>query len=100
MGIMAEQREGRRTSSLREQEADQIQNRATYRQSFLALLNGKPVRVIATGDLPGHSPVCQYVDEQGRIDWDEEVKFSVIDPNLVPPNSETLQRITRQFTDR
>ncbi len=47
-----------------------IQNIATYRVPMTAVLNSRPVRIIATGDQPGHSPVCQYVSDNGRIDWD------------------------------
>ena len=65
---------------------------------ILATLKGRPVRIIATGDMPGHSPVCQYVDEDGRMNWNELEQFTVIDSQYLPPSAETLREVVRSFT--
>lgn len=77
------------------QTQEPVRNVATYRVPISALLEGKPVRIVATGDMPGHSPVCQFVDEQGKIDWEEEGKFIVIDPQFLPASQQSLIEIGR-----
>jgi hypothetical protein len=61
-------------------------------------LKGRPVRIVATGDMPGHSPVCQYVDEDGRLNWNDQEQFTVIDSQYLPPSQDTLREVLRSFT--
>jgi hypothetical protein len=75
-----------------------VTNVASYKSPMLAVLNGRPVRLIATGDAPGHSPVFQYVNEQGKVAWDESESFTVIDPQFLPPSQETLREVGRVMT--
>ena len=76
-----------------------IRNVATYQTpGILATLKGRPVRLVATGDAPGHSPVCQYVDEDGRMNWEEQERFVVIDSQFLPPSRETLSEVLRSFS--
>ena len=73
------EREREREQRSRENFGD-VRNVASYQPpGILATLKGRPVRIIATGDMPGHSPVCQYVDEDGRMNWNELEQFTVID---------------------
>ena len=78
----------------------EVQNIATYQApGILATLNGQPVRLIATGDAPGHSPVCQYVNAAGNLTWAEQAQFTVIDSQFLPPNREALTDVLRSLTN-
>lgn len=46
-----------------------IRSQAAYPQPFDGLYNGRPVRIVATGDIVGMSPALQIVDENRQIDW-------------------------------
>jgi hypothetical protein len=92
------EREREREQRSRENFGD-VRNVASYQPpGILATLKGRPVRIIATGDMPGHSPVCQYVDEDGRMNWNELEQFTVIDSQYLPPSAETLREVVRSFT--
>jgi hypothetical protein len=80
-----------------QQQTEGINNVAAYRVPITAMLQGRPVRIVATGDWPGHSPVCQFVDEQGRLDWAVAEQFTVIDPQFLPPSQESLREISRSI---
>ena len=55
MSVAEREREQQRS---RESFGD-VRNVASYQPpGILATLKGRPVRIIATGDMPGHSPVC------------------------------------------
>src|SRR5579862_7831392 len=89
------ERERERTRE-RQGTMNDIRNVATYQSpGILASMKGRPVRLIATGDAPGHSPVCQYVDEDGRMDWEEQGQFTVIDSQFLPPSRDTLNEVLR-----
>lgn len=74
------------------QQSDQsIRNIATYQGTgILAMLRGRSANIIATGDLPGHSQVCQYVNENGKLNWANEEDFIVVDPRFRPPATDVL----------
>jgi len=74
-----------------------VSNIATYRTPMTASLNGRPVRIIATGDHPGSSPVCQYIDEDGKLNWERASKFTVVDTQFLPPSAETLEQVLNTF---
>jgi hypothetical protein len=67
-----------------------VTNIASYQTPFVALLNNEPVRLIATGDMEGHSPVCQYIDSQGKLGWASQDQFQIFDTNLLPPSREAI----------
>jgi hypothetical protein len=49
-----------------------------------ALYNGKPVTILATGDVSGMSPACQFVDnETGKLDWASADEFTIVSINGV-----------------
>lgn len=75
-----------------------ITNVATYQHPMVASLNGRPVRIVATGDHAGSSPVCQYVDEDGRLNWEKASRFTIIDTQFLPPSAETLEHVFRGLT--
>jgi hypothetical protein len=92
------EREREREQRSRESFVD-VRNVASYQPpGILATLKGRPVRIVATGDMPGHSPVCQYVDEDGRLNWNEQEQFTVIDSQYLPPSADTLREVVRSFT--
>lgn len=73
-----------------------IRNVATYQQPLRALYLGAPCTIIATGDLPGHSQVNQFVDEDLKLNWASEADFVVIDPTVMPFSPATLRAILQQ----
>jgi len=78
---------------------EQITDRATYRVPMLAILDGTQlVRVIATGDAPGHSPVLQYATQDGGFEWAEEDRFRNVDPNFLPPSVEAIGETLRALS--
>ena len=64
---------------------------------MLAVLDGRPVTIVTSGDLPGHSEVCQYVDGQGRLNWEKQELFTIIDPRFLPPSQDTLREISQSL---
>jgi len=95
MSVVDRERDHQRS---RESTSD-VRNVASYQPpGILATLKGRPVRIIATGDMPGHSPVCQYVDENGRLNWNEQEHFTVIDSQYLPPSQDTLREVLKSFT--
>lgn len=75
-----------------------VRNVATYPTPILAQYRGRVVRLIATGDAEGHSPVVQAVDDQGELQWLEQADVRVVDMNFLPPSQETLRTINSTFT--
>jgi len=49
-----------------------------------ALFKGRAVRLLAVANAKGHSPVIQYVDQDGSISWAEESDFTIFDTNYLP----------------
>lgn len=74
-----------------------IRNIATYQApGILAMLRGRSANIIATGDLPGHSQVCQYINERGQLAWAEEEDFVVVDPRFRPPSTDAVLDTARE----
>ena len=90
--------EERAETRSRESSKAVITNVATYQHPMVASLNGRPVRIIATGDHAGSSPVCQYVDEDGRLNWEKASRFTIVDTQFLPPSAETLEHVFRDLT--
>lgn len=93
------------TSSTQERERDirregstETRNLATYQNPILAELRGRVVRILASADMPGHSPVCQYVDSQGRLSWEEQDQFTIIDLKFLPPSQDQLRDVLKQVS--
>lgn len=74
-----------------------VQNIATYNHPITARLGERHVNIIATGDSPGNSPVCQVVDETGSISWVRLEDLRVTNPSFLPPSSETMRNIAANF---
>ena len=49
-----------------------------------------PSGLVATGDAPGHSQVLQFINEDGKLNWDSEDQFTVIDSSVMPLSQSTL----------
>lgn len=71
---------------------NEVTNTTTYGRPIVAIHREQPVRIIATGDRKGSSPVCQYIDENGKLDWAPQSEFEVIDPNFLPPSKNMMSR--------
>jgi hypothetical protein len=65
----------------------------TYQRPIAALLNGRPVRLLAAGDVVGLSPSQMFVDEQGQIDWASNSDFVVTDDNVVPQSQQQRSQL-------
>ena len=74
-----------------------VTNRVAYHKPLTAILRGRTVKILVTGDVPGHSPMCQFVDENGRLGWDEEDRFRIIDTEFLPPNRDTLHEVLQSI---
>jgi hypothetical protein len=72
---------------------DEVRNIATYKTPIVALHNGRPVKLIATGDQAGRSPVEKFVDENGKLGWGSQNEFQVIDTFCLPPSRESLNSV-------
>lgn len=79
---------------------DEVRNIATYKTPIVALHNGRPVKLIATGDQAGKSPVEKFVDENGKLGWSSQGEFQVIDTFCLPPSSDSLATALRGTTQR
>jgi hypothetical protein len=79
------------SSSSSSSSGSDVRNVSTYQMPILASYNGNLVRLIATGDIPGKSPVCQYIDNDGKMGWDSLKSFTVVDSHFLPPNQEVLR---------
>lgn len=51
---------------------------------YLGLVDGQQVKVLAFGDIPGHSPAYLCVDDQGDTQWISMDQVQIIDPNALP----------------
>ena len=60
-----------------------------------ALLNDsdgtRAVRVLATGNVQGHSPSYLTVDEHGRSQWNSFDDVQIIDTNYLPVSQESFR---------
>jgi len=54
------------------------------REPLHALLNGQPVRLIATADIEGMSPVYLVINGQGQSTWESFSDVQITDPNALP----------------
>lgn len=62
-----------------------ISNIATYPQPYPHMLfEGRPVRILACGNVEGLSPAFQYVDESLQVRWASQSQFLMIDQNCQP----------------
>ncbi len=61
-----------------------IRSIATFNHPFHGSYDGKAVRILATGDQEGKSPVYLCVDETGRSSWQAIGNVQVFDPNTLP----------------
>ena len=90
---MAQDTQSRPGATSRTQSHTPVRNIATYQRPMLAVVSGMPVRIIATGDREGSSPVCQFVDPDGAVDWVPINEVKILDHEFLPPSLETLQQI-------
>ena len=61
-----------------------VSNIATYEHPIHGLLKGRPVRILATGNVEGLSPAFQYVDESAQVRWASQADFLITDQNCQP----------------
>lgn len=75
------------------------QNIATFEKpGILAVLgDGRPCRIIATGDYPGHSDAVQVVNEDRTLTWESARQVRVVDSDFLPPSREALAQMLREF---
>jgi hypothetical protein len=51
------------------------------------------VRLVATGDVPGHSPSYLCVDAEGQSSWESFTNVRIIDTNYLPVSADALRNI-------
>src|SRR5262249_48816964 len=56
--------------------------------------NKQLVKILALGDVEGYSPSCWVVNENGEIDLESVARFTVIDPEFLPPNAQRFFELT------
>jgi hypothetical protein len=56
--------------------------------------NKQLVKILALGDVEGYSPSCWVVNENGEIDLESVSRFTVIDPEFLPPNAQRFFELT------
>ncbi len=73
-----------------------VTNIATFQHAIQGeMLDGQPVRIIATGNVPGFSPGYLVIDEEGESTWVPLAETQVTDPNFLPVKVQTLSRQKR-----
>src|SRR5437870_24293 len=77
-----------------DQEPGTIRNAVAYPTPIAALYQGRPVNLIATGDIAGMSPAEKFVDEDGRLDWAPSEDFTVTG-HAAPHSAEQQGRLLR-----
>ena len=70
-----------------------VENTASYATPILAALYGDVVKLIAYGDAPGHSQVCQYVNAAGMLTWVPSEHCQVIDTAYLPLSAAKAQQV-------
>ena len=71
-----------------------VSNVSTFQVPIHATLNGRPVRILATGEQEGKSPVYLAVKQDGKSEWESISEFQVIDPNALPVSTEALRHLS------
>src|SRR5262249_6057118 len=62
--------------------------------------NKQLVKILALGDVEGYSPSCWVVNEIGEIDLESVSRFTVIDPEFLPPNAQRFFELTSKGQSR
>lgn len=63
-----------------------------FRNPIQAQVEGKPVRILGTGDMEGASPAYLTVNEDGVSAWRPFFEVQINDTNCLPLSTDTLQR--------
>ena len=71
-----------------------VRNTATFLHPIHAAVNGRPVRILATGDQEGKSPVYLIVEEQGQSRWESFQQVRIIDTNVLPLGQDALSQLS------
>lgn len=73
-----------------------IRNSAVYPSPIDAIYDGRPVTILATGDVVGMSPAVQIVDTFGKLDWVSSEDVTVTQRQFLPQSAESLSRLRQQ----
>jgi len=66
-----------------------VRNQSTFTRPYAAQLkNGSPVRILATGDVEGHSPSFLIAHEDGSCTWEGIAEVRITDTDVVPATSQ------------
>lgn len=57
-----------------------------------ATINGRQVRLLAFGDVPGKSPAFLTINEEGVTAWESQSKVRITDPHCLPLTSNVTTR--------
>jgi hypothetical protein len=71
-----------------------------FRTPIQAQVEGKPVRILGTGNMEGASPAYLTVNEDGESVWQPFAQVQINDTACLPLSTDTLQRSnTRNSTE-
>jgi hypothetical protein len=73
-----------------------IRQATTFTRPIEALYDGRPVVLIATGDIVGMSPAVQFVDENGKLDWVSTDDVVITQREFLPQSEQTRNRLRQQ----
>ena len=71
-----------------------IHNMTALPRPIVAEAGKQLVKILALGDVEGYSPSCWVVNENGEIDLESVSRFTVIDPEFLPPNAQRFFELT------
>jgi hypothetical protein len=79
-----------------------VHNSAEFKQPMLGLIRqtNSTVNILAFGDVEGHSPSYLCVDSGGESTWQSFRDVQIIDPRVVPPSRDQLQRTYQSTTEK
>jgi hypothetical protein len=69
-----------------------------FQSPIHGLVNGKSVRILAVGDVPGNSPSYLTVNGQGQSEWKSFAEVTIIDTNCLPLSTEAAQSFQHETT--
>jgi hypothetical protein len=68
-----------------------------FHKPLHGLLNGRPVRILGTGDVEGNSPSYLVINEQGQSSWESFANVTVIDTDCAPMSQQYIENMQNTF---
>ena len=68
-----------------------VSNFTLFHQPIHGIVDGKPVRLCAFGDVEGNSPSYLAIDSEGRSRWASFDDVKIVDTNYLPLAADALR---------